>query len=156
MIPNRRCWRSCYYNVFFESHSKRSSCPPNLEIITAFALKFLHHSTFLFPECQIFEVAQMLSDGVKRLVEGANSLFFFLNFWIKLFWNFFSFFFFLVCSFWPSKDWCKVQNVRSESPFRNWRETSSVESYKLGTMLEKMCTRYLLFCKPVDSTWWGG
>ena len=56
-----------------------SSCPPNLEIITAFALKFLHHSTFLFPWCQIFEVAhdQMLSDGVKRLVEGANSLFFF-------------------------------------------------------------------------------
>ena len=42
-----------------ESHSKRSSCLPKVEILTAFALNFVHHSTFLFPGCQIFGVDQM-------------------------------------------------------------------------------------------------
>ena len=149
MIPNRLCWRPCYSNVFLESHSKRTSCLPNAEIITAFALNF-HISRF--PRCRIFEVdqisggfgpsdkglggwgvaghpdpeitrglglvskkiilalrasvwsknneegggganrtppldppLQMLPNGVKRLVECANSLFF-ENF-CKLFWN---------------------------------------------------------------------
>ena len=56
MIRNLRCWRPCYCNVFLESHSKRTSCLLNVEIITAFALNF-HISRF--PRCRIFEVDQI-------------------------------------------------------------------------------------------------
>ena len=149
MIRNLRCWRPCYCNVFLESHSKRTSCLPNVEIITAFALNF---HILVSPWSRIFEVDQisggsrpsdkrgggvgmgggrssrpwdkargwarsqkiffrpfgpqfalkirgvgasrtpplnpplkMLPDGVKRLVECANSVF--LENFCKLFWN---------------------------------------------------------------------
>ena len=56
MIPNRPCWRPCYCNVFLESHSKRTSCLPNVEIITAFALNF---HILVSPWSRIFEVDQI-------------------------------------------------------------------------------------------------
>lgn len=43
MILHSCCWCSCYCNVFHESHSKRSSCLANVEVITALALNFVHH-----------------------------------------------------------------------------------------------------------------
>ena len=48
--------------MFHESHSKRSSSLTNAEVVTTLALNFIPHP--------------MLPDGVDRLVEWANSLFF--------------------------------------------------------------------------------